>query len=54
MLESLPPTLKIEVEVSNLDELQEAIDAGANLVMLDNMSIQEMTMAVRTARGRVF
>lgn len=50
--ESLPPTLKIEVEVTNLDELQEALDAGADLIMLDNMSIAEMGMAVRTVRGR--
>jgi nicotinate-nucleotide pyrophosphorylase (carboxylating) len=51
--ESLPPTLKIEVEVTNLDELQEAVSAGADLIMLDNMSIGEMTMAARTVRGRV-
>jgi len=53
LLESLPPTLKIEVETSNLVEVQEAIDAGADLVMLDNMSIAQMALAVRTVRGRV-
>lgn len=53
LLESLPPTLKIEVETTNLEEVQEAIDAGADLVMLDNMSIPEMALAVRTVRGRV-
>ncbi len=52
LLESLPPTLKIEVEVTNLNEVQEAIDAGADIVMLDNMSIAEMSMAVRTIKGR--
>jgi nicotinate-nucleotide pyrophosphorylase (carboxylating) len=52
LLESLPPTLKIEVETTNLDEVHEAIDAGADLIMLDNMSIPEMTLAVRTVRGR--
>ncbi len=52
LLESLPPTLKIEVETTNLDEVQEALDAGADLIMLDNMSLSEMTMAVRTVRGR--
>jgi nicotinate-nucleotide pyrophosphorylase (carboxylating) len=51
--ESLPPTLKIEVETSNLAEVQEALDAGADLIMLDNMSIPEMALAVRTVRGRV-
>lgn len=53
LLESLPPTLKIEVETSNLEEVHEALDAGADLIMLDNMSIAEMSMAVRTVRGRV-
>jgi nicotinate-nucleotide pyrophosphorylase (carboxylating) len=53
LLESLPPTLKIEVETSNLDEVQEALDAGADMIMLDNMSPAEMAMAVRTVRGRV-
>ncbi len=52
MLESLPPTLKIEVETTNLDEVQEALDAGADLIMLDNMSVAEMALAVRTVRGR--
>jgi nicotinate-nucleotide pyrophosphorylase (carboxylating) len=52
LLESLPPTLKIEVETTNLDEVHEALDAGADIIMLDNMSIAEMTMAVRTVRGR--
>lgn len=52
LLDSLPPTLKIEVETTNLDEVQEALDAGADIIMLDNMSIAEMAMAVRTVRGR--
>jgi nicotinate-nucleotide pyrophosphorylase (carboxylating) len=53
LLESLPPTLKIEVEASTLGEVQEALDAGADMIMLDNMSLAEMTLAVRTVRGRV-
>jgi nicotinate-nucleotide pyrophosphorylase (carboxylating) len=52
LLESLPPTLKVEVETTNLDEVQEALDAGADIIMLDNMSLAEMEMAVRTIRGR--
>ena len=52
LLESLPPTLKIEVEASTLEEVQEALDAGADIIMLDNMTIPEMTQAVRTVRGR--
>lgn len=50
--ESLPPTLKIEVETSNLNEVQEALAAGADIIMLDNMPLAEMTLAVRTIRGR--
>lgn len=53
LLESLPPTLKIEVEASTLAEVQEALDAGADMIMLDNMSVAEMALAVRTVRGRV-
>ena len=52
LLESLPPTLKIEVEVTNLDEVHEALEAGADIIMLDNMSVAEMAMAVRTVRGK--
>jgi len=50
--ESLPPTLKIEVETTTLAEVQEALDAGADLIMLDNMNIPDMELAVRTVRGR--
>jgi nicotinate-nucleotide pyrophosphorylase (carboxylating) len=53
LTESLPPTLKIEVETTTLAEVQEALDAGADLIMLDNMSLAEMALAVRTVRGRV-
>ena len=52
LLESLPPTLKIEVETTNLDEVHEALEAGADIIMLDNMSPSEMAMAVRTVMGR--
>lgn len=44
---------RIEVEVENLKDLQEAIDAGADVVMLDNMPVQEMREAVRIADGKV-
>lgn len=39
--------LKIEVEVKSLDELKEALDAGADVIMLDNMSIADMKNAVK-------
>ncbi len=44
--------LKIEVEVKSLDELKEALNAGADVIMLDNMSIPDMKEAVKIARGK--
>jgi len=49
----VPHTLKIEVEVGDLGGLEEAIRAGADVVMLDNMEIEAMAEAVRMAKGRV-
>ena len=43
---------KIEVEVRNLDELQEALAVGCEIIMLDNMSCEEMTKAVELTAGR--
>ncbi len=51
--ESLPSTIKIEVETTSLEEVHEALNAGADLIVLDNMSISEMTLAVRTVQGKV-
>ncbi len=51
--ESLPPTLKVEVEVKQLDQLQEALVAGADLIVLDNLSCAEIALAVRMVQGRV-
>ncbi len=48
-----PHTLKIEVEVVDLDMLAEAIDAGADAVLLDNMPLDMMREAVRMAGGKV-
>ena len=42
---------KIEVEVENLNDLKEAVEAGADIVMLDNMSIKDMKEAVKIVRG---
>jgi len=44
---------KIEVEVENLNDLQEALDSRADIIMLDNMSVQDMAEAVRVVGGRV-
>ena len=43
------PDLSVEVEVRNLDELNEALEADVDRVMLDNMSIDEMRQAIQTA-----
>ena len=47
-----PHTMKIEVEVENEDEIREALDAGADVIMLDNMSIEDMAAAVKLIGGR--
>ena len=44
--EYAPFVRKIEIEVENLDMLKEALDAGADIIMLDNMSIDTMKKAV--------
>ncbi len=43
----VPMSIKIEVETSNLAEVQEAIEAGADIIMLDNMSSEMMAEAVK-------
>ena len=43
---------KIELEVRNLDELGQALEAGVDVIMLDNMSCEEMREAVAITNGR--
>ena len=50
--EYAPFVRKIEIEVENLDMLREALEAGADIIMLDNMSVEDMREAVRLAAGR--
>lgn len=50
--EYAPFVRKIEVEVESLDMLKEALEAGADIIMLDNMSVEEMKEAVRLTAGR--
>ena len=50
--EYAPFVRKIEVEVENLDMLKEALEAGADIIMLDNMSIEDMKEAVRLTAGK--
>ena len=47
-----PFVRKIEVEVENLDMCREALDAGADIIMLDNMSAEDMAKAVEMIGGR--
>ena len=47
-----PHTLKVEVEVESLDGLREALEAGADIIMLDNMSCALMREAVEITAGR--
>ena len=48
---SMPYPLTIEVETSSLDEVQDAIEHGADIIMLDNMSLEMMTQAVNKIRA---
>lgn len=50
--EYAPFVRKIEIEVENLDMLQEALDAGADIIMLDNMSVEDMKEAVKLVSGK--
>ena len=50
--EYAPFVRKIEVEVENLDMVREAVEAGADIIMLDNMSTEDMQEAIRIIDGR--
>ena len=50
--EYAPFVRKIEVEVENLEMVQEAVEAGADIIMLDNMSPEQMKEAVKLIDGR--
>lgn len=50
--EKIGHTVKIEVETRNLDEVRQAINAKADIIMLDNMSEEEMKQAVEFIGGR--
>ena len=47
-----PFVRKIEVEVENLEMCREAVEAGADIIMLDNMSVEDMNTAVKMIDGR--
>ena len=48
-----PHSLKIEVEIEDPNDVEEAISAGADILLLDNMSTADMSTAVKLAGGRV-
>ena len=50
--EYAPFVRKIEIEVESIDMLKEALEAGADIIMLDNMSVEDMKKAVELCRGK--
>jgi nicotinate-nucleotide pyrophosphorylase (carboxylating) len=51
-LEKAPHTLKVEVEVATVAEAREAVEAGAHIVLLDNMELEDINASVSIAKGR--
>ena len=50
--QNISHTVKIEIEVDTLAQLKEVLDEGADIVMLDNMSLEDMSAAVKLVAGR--
>lgn len=50
---TVPATIKVEAEATTIQEAVEAVEAGADIVMLDNMPPEEMASAVKLIKGRV-
>ncbi|MGQ9880730.1 MAG: carboxylating nicotinate-nucleotide diphosphorylase [Armatimonadota bacterium] len=51
---ALPHTMKIEVECATLQQVEEALEAGVDIILLDNMTPDQLHEAVRLAKGRAF
>jgi len=47
-----PHTIRVEVECDTLEEVQQALDAGAELILFDNMTNEQMAEGVRLCKGR--
>jgi len=47
-----PKELRVEVETKTIEEVTQAVEAGADIIMLDNMSVDMMRQAVRLIKGR--
>ena len=50
--QNVPQQLPVEVEVGSVSEALEAVEAGADIVMLDNMNLEDMRKAVKSIHGR--
>ncbi|MFQ6039164.1 MAG: nicotinate-nucleotide diphosphorylase, partial [Candidatus Aminicenantales bacterium] len=50
---NVKPGIKIEVEVTSLEQAQQAVESGADILMLDNMSLAEIKKVVAWARRRI-
>lgn len=50
--EAAPHYMKVEVEVEDVSEAREALDAGAEILLLDNMGLEQMAEVVKLAGGR--
>ncbi len=48
----VPHTIRIEVETDTVDQVEECLDCGVDIIMLDNMDCETMTAAVKTIGGR--
>lgn len=48
----IAPGKPVEIEVESLDELKQALDGGADIIMLDDLSLDDMREAVRLTAGR--
>jgi nicotinate-nucleotide pyrophosphorylase (carboxylating) len=53
ILKLAPANLKVEVEVESIEEAREALDAGAHMLLLDNMDLEKMSLIVSFCKGRV-
>ena len=49
----IKPNIRIEVETTNMEEAEEALRSGVDVVMLDNMSLDRMTEVVKMLNGKV-
>lgn len=52
MRQKAPHTIRIEVETDTLEQVDECINCGVDIIMLDNMSCETMSEAVRRIAGR--